>query len=84
MVRKRGVPDRGGYASGVCPGGGVPRGNLYHGKRTERVPGRDCGRAGKDGKPMKITRADELRSIVCDKLCKYQLMANSKEQLEEI
>ena len=33
---------------------------------------------------MKITRADELCSIVCDKLCKYPLMANSQEQLEEI
>ena len=33
---------------------------------------------------MKITRADELASIVCDKLCKYPLMANSQEQLEEI
>lgn len=32
---------------------------------------------------MKITRADELCSIVCDKLCKYPLMANSQEQLEE-
>ena len=33
---------------------------------------------------MKITRVDELVSIVCDKLCKYPLMANSQEQLEEI
>lgn len=33
---------------------------------------------------MKITRADELCSIVCDKLCKYPLMANSQKQLEEI
>lgn len=33
---------------------------------------------------MKITRADELCSIVCDKLCKYPLMANSQKQLDEI
>lgn len=33
---------------------------------------------------MKITRADELVSIVCDKLCKYPLMASGQEQLEEI
>lgn len=33
---------------------------------------------------MKITRADELCSIVCDKLCKYPLMASGQEQLEEI
>lgn len=32
---------------------------------------------------MKITRADELVSIVCDKLCKYPLMASGQEQLEE-